>query len=267
MKYVTLNNGIQMPMLGYGTWDLRGEEGKKAIVSALEVGYRLIDTAKMYENEDIVGQAIIESGIPREKIFITTKLNASCQGYEQAQKGIEDSLKALQTDYIDLILIHEPYERSLEMYEAMKEAYQQKKVRAIGISNFQGQYYDNFIQNCGMKPAIHQIESHVYHPQFHFKHQMDLDGVQMESWASFTEGRKDIFHEPLLIEIAKKHHKSVAQIALAYLIQNGIIVIPKTVHRKRMIENINVFDIELSQDDIKQIQTLDQGQSLFHWYD
>ena len=118
-----------------------------------------------------------------------------------------------------------------------------------------------------MKPAIHQIESHVYHPQFHFKHQMDLDGVQMESWASFTEGRKDIFHEPLLIEIAKKHHKSVAQIALAYLIQNGIIVIPKTVHRKRMIENINVFDIELSQDDIKQIQKLDQGQSLFHWYD
>ena len=267
MKYVTLNNGVQMPMLGLGTWDLRGEEGKQAIINALDVGYRLIDTAKMYDNEDIVGQAIVESGIPRSEIFITTKLNSSCLGYSQAKKGIEQSLKELQTDYIDLLLIHEPYAKSLDMYKAMKEAYQQKKVRAIGISNFQGQHYDHFIQNCGMIPAVHQIESHVYHSQLKFKQRMEKDGVQMESWASFTEGRKDIFHEPLLMEIANKYHKSVAQIALAYLIQNGIVVIPKTIHKERMIENMNIFDIELSQDDMYRIQTLDQGQSLFHWYD
>ena len=267
MKYVTLNNGVQMPMLGLGTWDLRGEEGKQAIINALDVGYRLIDTAKMYDNEDIVGQAIVESSIPRSEIFITTKLNSSCLGYSQAKKGIEQSLKELQTNYIDLLLIHEPYAKSLDMYKAMKEAYQQKKVRAIGISNFQGQHYDHFIQNCGMIPAVHQIESHVYHSQLKFKQRMETDGVQMESWASFTEGRKDIFHEPLLMEIANKYHKSVAQIVLAYLIQNGIVVIPKTIHKERMIENMDVFDIVLSQDDMYRIQTLDLGQSSFHWYD
>lgn len=267
MKYVTLNNGVQMPMLGLGTWDLRGESGKQAIINALNVGYRLIDTAQMYGNEDIVGQAIIESGVAREEIFITTKLNRSSDGYEKAKKGIEQSLKELQTDYIDLLLIHEPYAKSLDMYEAMKEAYQQKKVRAIGISNFQGTNYDRFMEKCGITPAVHQIESHVYHSQLKFKRKMEKDGVQMESWASFTEGRKDIFHEPLLMEIAKKYQRSVAQIVLAYLIQNGIVVIPKTIHKERMIENMDVFDIVLSQDDMCRIQTLDQGQSLFHWYD
>ena len=267
MRVTTLNNGIQRPLLGLGTWDLRGSNGKQAIIEAIYVGYRLIDTAKMYGNEMIVGQAIIESGIPRQDIFITTKLDSSCQSYQKAKQGIEKSLKDLQTDYIDLLLIHEPYKQSLEMYEAMKEAYHQGKVRAIGISNFQGHYYDWFIEHCGMIPAVHQIESHVYYPQLPFQRRMHQDGIQMESWASFTEGRKDIFHEPVLISIGKKYHKSAAQIALAYLIQNGIIVIPKTSHKERMIENMNVFDFELSGDDIKLIQTLDQGQSLFHWYD
>lgn len=267
MRFITLNNGISMPLLGLGTWDLRGEAGKQTIIQALQVGYRLIDTARMYGNEVIVGQAIIESGIPRQDIFITTKLESSCQGYQKAKQGIEKSLKDLQTDYIDLLLIHEPYTQSLEMYEAMKEAYHQGKVRAIGISNFQGHHYDWFIEHCGMTPAVHQIESHVYHSQLKFKQRMEKDGVQMESWASFTEGRKDIFHEPVLTNIGKKYRKSAAQIALTYLIQNGIVVIPKTSHKERMIENMSVFDFELSDDDKNLIQTLDQGQSLFHWYD
>lgn len=270
MKYITLNNGIKMPMVGLGTWKLRGKSGKESIIEALQIGYRLIDTAQMYGNEEIVGEAIKESKINREDIFITTKLDQSSAGYQEAKKGIERSLKALQTDYIDLLLIHEPYQDALAMYEAMKEAYQLKKVRAIGISNFHGKNYDKFIQTCGIKPAINQIESHVYYSQLSFKQTLDKDGVQMESWASFTEGRKDIFHDPILIQIAHKYHKTTAQVALAFLVQNGIngiIVIPKTVHKERMIENMNIFDFVLSKEDMNLIKTLDQKHSLFNWND
>ncbi len=165
------------------------------------------------------------------------------------------------------MLIHEPYQDALAMYEAMKEAYQLKKVRAIGISNFHGKNYDKFIQTCGIKPAINQIESHVYYSQLSFKQTLDKDGVQMESWASFTEGRKDIFHDPILIQIAHKYHKTTAQVALAFLVQNGIIVIPKTVHKERMIENMNIFDFVLSKEDMNLIKTLDQKHSLFNWND
>ena len=250
MKYITLNNGIKMPMVGLGTWKLHGKSGKDSIIEALQIGYRLIDTAQMYGNEEIVGEAIKESKINQE-----------------AKKGIERSLKALQTDYIDLLLIHEPYQEALAMYEAMKEAYQLKKVRAIGISNFHGKNYDKFIQTCGIKPAVNQIESHVYYSQLSFKQTLDKDGVQMESWASFTEGRKDIFHDPILIQIAHKYHKTTAQIALAFLVQNGIIVIPKTVHKERIIENMNIFDFVLSKEDMNLIKTLDQKHSLFNWND
>lgn len=267
MKYITLNNGIKMPMVGLGTWKLRGNSGKESIIEALQIGYRLIDTAQMYGNEEIVGEAIKESKINREDIFITTKLDQSSAGYQEAKKGIERSLKALQTDYIDLLLIHEPYQEALAMYEAMKEAYQLKKVRAIGISNFHGKNYDKFIQTCGIKPAVNQIESHVYYSQLSFKQILDKDGVQMESWASFTEGKKDIFHDPILIQIAHKYHKTTAQVALAFLVQNGIIVIPKTVHKERMIENMNIFDFVLSKEDMNLIKTLDQKHSLFNWND
>lgn len=267
MKYITLNNGLKMQMVGLGTWDLRGEKGKQSIINALKTGYRLIDTEQMYGNEDIVGQAIIESKIPREEIFITTKLNRSCAGYHEAKKGILRSLKNLQTNYIDLLLIHEPYPEALEMYKAMEEAYLLKKVRAIGISNFHNDNYENFISTCNIKPAVNQIESHVYYPQLSFKQKMDNDDIQMESWACFTEGRKDIFKEPILIKIGRKYHKSAAQVALAYLIQNGIIVIPKTSHLERMIENINIFDFNLSDEDMAQIKLLNLNHSLFNWYD
>lgn len=164
MEYFILNNGVKMPAVGFGTWDIRGDIGKRAILEALELGYRLIDTAQMYENEKIVGQAVRESKIPREDIFITTKLYRPSAGYQKAKAGIEKSLNELNTDYIDLLLIHEPYENALEMYEAFKEAYQAKKIRAIGISNFDAEKYKKFIRSCGVIPAVNQVESHVYYP-------------------------------------------------------------------------------------------------------
>ncbi len=266
MEYFTLNNGVQMPLIGFGTWDIRGEEGKKAILSALEIGYRLIDTAQMYENEEIVGQAVRESRIPRNEIFLTTKLYRPSVGYQKAKAGIERSLDQLQTDYIDLLLIHEPYEKSLEMYEAFKESYRDGKIRAIGISNFDSARYEKFVRSCGIVPAVDQVESHVYYPQLDLKVTLERYGTKMQSWGSFTEGRKNIFADPLLTEIGEKHGKTSAQVALRYLIQNGIAVIPKSVHRERMERNRNIFDFALSEKDMEQISSLNENRSLFGWY-
>lgn len=266
MEYTTLNNGVQLPLLGLGTWDIRGAAGKRAILEALEVGYRLIDTARMYENEDIVGSAVRSSGLPRSEIFITTKLYRPSASYEKARADIEQSLEALQTDYVDLLLIHEPYERAPEMYEAMKEAYAAGKARAIGISNFGEKEYENFLRGCGVVPAVNQMESHVYFPRLDFKKTLERHGTRMQAWASFTEGRKNIFVEPLLVRIGARHGKSAAQVALRYLIENGIGVIPKSVHRARMEENLAVFDFALTEQDKAEIQTLDGGVSLFGWY-
>lgn len=266
MEYLTLNNGVLMPMVGFGTWDVRGEQGKRSILTALETGYRLIDTAQMYENEAIVGSAVKESGLDRADLFLTTKLYRPCASYLGARAGIEKSLNTLQTDYIDLLLIHEPYEQSLEMYEALKEAYQGGKVRAIGISNFNLSGYEKFIRDCGINPAVNQVESHVYFPQLTLKNRMVCHGTQMQSWASFTEGRKDIFAEPILNKIGERHGKSSAQVALRFLVQNGIAVIPKSVHRERMEQNLSIFDFELTPEDNEQIDSLDGGQSLFGWY-
>lgn len=246
MEYVTLNNGVQLPMIGFGTWDVRGEAGKKTILTALDSGYRLIDTGQMYENEDIVGQAVKESGLERKEVFLTTKLYRPCVTYEKAKAVIEKSLQALQTDYIDLLLIHEPYDSALEMYEAMKEAYRAGKVRAIGISNFNEKKYQAFVAACDIVPAVSQVESHVYYPQLALQKEMEKHGTQMQSWASFTEGRKNIFAEPLLQELGNKYGKTSAQIALRYLVQNKIAVIPKSVHQERMKQNLAVFDFEIS---------------------
>lgn len=266
MEYLTLNSGIKMPMVGFGTWDIRGEVGKRCILEALEVGYRLIDTAQMYCNEDIVGKAVRESGISRDEVFITTKLYRSCADYRRAKAGIERSLNELQTDYIDLLLIHEPYDSAQEMYEALKEAYQDGKIRAIGISNFDIKKYKNFVKSCSIIPAINQVESHVYYPQLDLKEILDSYGTKMQSWASFTEGRKNIFAEPVLKEIGEKHGKTSGQIALRYLLENGIAVIPKSVHRERMEENIDVFDFELTSEDMEKIGRLNEKRSLFGWY-
>ena len=266
MDYLTLNNEVQLPMVGFGTWDVRGEAGKNAILTALELGYRLIDTAQMYDNEEIVGKAVRESGLNRGEIFITTKLYRPSASYQKAKVGIEKSLQALRTDYIDLLLIHEPYENALEMYEALKEAYEAGTVRAIGISNFGAKEYDRFLEHCGVIPAVDQVESHVYYPQLELKEQLDRHGTQMQSWASFTEGRRNIFSEPLLNQIAAKYGKTSGQVALRYLTQNGIAVIPNSVHRDRMKQNLHSLDFTLEQEDLEQLGTLNEGRSLFGWY-
>ena len=266
MEYFVLNNGVRMPVIGFGTWDIRGTSGIRAVAEALETGYRLIDTAQMYDNEEIIGQAVRESGIPRREIFITTKLYRPSTSYRKAKAGIERSLNELQTDHIDLLLIHEPYENALEMYRAFKEAYQEGKVRAIGISNFGKRQYEQFVKDCEIIPAVDQVESHVYYPQLGLKELLDSHGTRMQSWASFTEGRKNIFAEPLLVEIGAKYHKTSGQTALRYLIQNGIAVIPKSAHKERMKENLDILDFELSQEDMEQIGRLDGGRSLFGWY-
>lgn len=266
MNDMTLNNNVRMPMIGFGTWDIRGEAGKQSILTALDLGYRLIDTAQMYENEYIVGCAVKESGIPREELFLTTKIYRPRTTYQKAKSGIEQSLNELQTDYIDLLLIHEPYKSAPEMYEAFKEALRDGKVRAIGISNFDAEKYKEFVRSCEIIPAVNQVESHVYFPQLELKNLLNSYGTQMQSWASFTEGRKNIFAEPVLKEIGARHGKTSGQIALRYLIQNGIAVIPKSVHRERMAENLSVLDFELTPSELSAISRLNGNTSLFGWY-
>ena len=253
-------------MIGFGTWDIRGEAGKQSILTALDLGYRLIDTAQMYENEYIVGCAVKESGIPREELFLTTKIYRPRTTYQKAKSGIEQSLNELQTDYIDLLLIHEPYKSAPEMYEAFKEALRDGKVRAIGISNFDAEKYKEFVRSCEIIPAVNQVESHVYFPQLELKNLLNSYGTQMQSWASFTEGRKNIFAEPVLREIGARYDKTSGQTALRYLIQNGIAVIPKSVHRERMAENLAVLDFALTPSELSAISRLNGNTSLFGWY-
>lgn len=266
MEYFKLNNGVEMPMLGFGTWDVRGKEGEEVILTSFDTGYRLIDTAKMYDNEEIVGNAIQRSGIDRADLFITTKLNRPYASYKKAKSGIEESLNKLQTDYIDLMLVHEPYAQGLNMYEAMKEACKDGKIKAIGVSNLDAERFKEFVRQCGTIPAVDQVESHVYFPQLELKNTLNSYGTQMQGWASFTEGKRNIFAEPVLKEIGDSHGKSSGQVALRYLIQNGIGVIPKSVRKERMKENIDIFDFLLTEEECKKIEKLNEGRSLFGWY-
>ena len=257
MEYLTLNNGVRMPMLGYGTWDVRGAAGRRCIREALEVGYRLLDTARMYENEDIVGQAVRESGLPREDVFITTKLYRPSAGYEKARRDIEGSLRALGTDYIDLLLIHEPYEEAPAMYRALEEACRAGKVRAVGVSNFNWAEYQRLAGACEMI---------LYFSRLELRQKLEARGTRIQSWAPFTEGRRDLFAEPVLQEIGAAHGKTAAQTALRYLIQNGIGVIPKSSHRARMEENFALFDFALTAAEMERIGRMNEGASLFGWY-
>lgn len=266
MEHITLNNGAPMPMVGLGTWQLRGQAGERAILDALELGYRLLDTARMYENEDIVGSAVKKSGLPRREVFITTKLFTPSAGYRKAKEDIARSLEALQTDYIDLLLIHEPYEAAPEMYLAMEEACAAGLVRAVGLSNFSGEEYLRFLKRCRVTPAVDQVESHVYHPQLALKKLLEEKGTRMQAWASFTEGRRNIFVEPVLAEAGRRHGKTAAQTALRYLVENGIPVLPKSAHRERLRENLDIFDFSLTAEDRRAIAALDEGRSLFGWF-
>lgn len=266
MEHITLNNGAPMPMVGLGTWQLRGQAGERAILDALELGYRLLDTARMYENEDIVGNAVKKSGLPRREVFITTKLFTPSAGYRKAKEDIARSLEALQTDYIDLLLIHEPYEAAPEMYLAMEEACAAGLVRAVGLSNFSGEEYLRFLKHCRVTPAVDQVESHVYHPQLALKKLLEEKGTRMQAWAPFTEGRRNIFAEPVLAEAGRRHGKTAAQTALRYLVEQGIPVLPKSAHRERLRENLDIFDFSLTDEERRAIAALDEGRSLFGWF-
>ena len=255
-----------LPDVGFGTWDVRGDHGKEILKEALAVGYRLIDTAEMYENEDIVGTAVKESGIPRDQIFVTSKISHKCKSAADTKRAVQEALKRMRLDYVDLMLIHEPYSTYGAMYQGLQDAMQEGLVEHIGVSNFNEQQLVSLLKIADEKPAVNQIESHIYYPQLAFSGKLREQGIQMQSWAPFTEGRRDVFHETILLDIGEKHGKSVGQIALRYLVQNGICVIPKSSERNRMEENLDVFDFELDREDIELIQHLDGKRSLFGWY-
>lgn len=263
MNYVTLNNGVKMPILGYGVYQVDVAETERCVLDAISVGYRSIDTAQTYENEEGVGNAIVKCGVPRGELFLTTKVWISNAGYEKAKASIDESLRKLKTDYVDLLLVHQPFNDYYGSYRALEEAYRTGKARAIGVSNF---YPDRLIDLCQfveVQPAVNQVETHVFHQQIKAHEVMDKYGVQHESWGPFAEGRKDFFGNPVLNEIGKKYRKSAAQIALRYLIQMGVVVIPKSTHKERMIQNMDVFDFSLISEDMAAIRALDEGQSLF----
>lgn len=264
METKTLSNGIKMPILGYGVYQIPDlEECERVVSEAIEIGYRLIDTAQAYGNEEAVGNAIKKSGIPRSEFFITSKVWISNAGEEKAYQSILASLEKLQTDYIDLMLIHQPFGDYYGTYRAMERAYKEGKLKAIGVSNF---YPDRFIDIANfveIPPMVNQVETHVFQQQKTAHKVMEQYNCVHESWGPFAEGRNDFFNNETLVEIGKKYGKSSAQVALRYLLQNDVVVIPKTVHKDRMKQNFNVFDFELSQDDMDKISKLDEKESLF----
>ena len=259
-----LNNGVEMPILGFGVYQIPDYyECKRAVLDALETGYRLIDTAAAYLNEKAVGDAIKESGINRKELFITTKLWINNAGYENAKKGFEVSMEKLQLDYLDLYLIHQPFGDYYGSWKAMEELLENKKVRAIGVCNFYPDRLIDLAEHNKIKPAINQIETHPFFQREYDNEIMKNYGAQIESWGPFAEGRGDMFTNPILSEIGKKYNKSTAQVILRWLIQRNVVVIPKSVHKERIIENFNIFDFELSADDMNKIKSLDTGKSLF----
>ena len=263
MDYVTLNNGVRMPKLGYGVYQVTPEECEQCVSDALSVGYRSIDTAQAYFNEEGVGRAVKKSGIARGELFLTTKVWISNAGERRAEASIDASLKKLGTDYIDLLLIHQPFGDYYGTYRAMEKAYRAGKVRAIGVSNF---YPDRLIDLCNfveVKPAVNQVETHVFCQQKAAREVMKRHGVQIESWGPFAEGKNGLFTNPVLTEIAAAHERSVAQTALRFLLQSDVVVIPKSVKKERMAQNFDVFSFELTQDEMVRISALDSGSSLF----
>lgn len=263
MEFVTLNNGVRMPQLGYGVYQVDAAETERCVLDAVGAGYRSIDTAQAYNNEAGVGAAIAKCGVPREELFITTKVWISNAGEKRAAQSIDESLRKLGTDYVDLLLIHQPFNDYYGTYRAMEAAYKAGKARAIGVSNF---YPDRLIDLCRfveVKPAVNQVETHVFQQQVKAHGVMKKYGVQHESWGPFAEGRKGFFNDPVLTEIGAKYGKSSAQTALRFLIQSDIVVIPKSTHRERMAQNIEVFDFTLSDEDMMAIRALDKGESLF----
>ncbi len=263
MKYVALNNGVKMPQLGYGVYQTPVEDTERCVADAIKVGYRSIDTAQAYGNEAGVGAAIAKSGLPREEFFITTKIWITNAGYEKAKASIKQSLKDLQTDYIDLLLIHQPFGDYYGTYRAMEEAYKEGKVRAIGVSNFYPDRYIDIAHFAEIKPAVNQVETHVFQQQKEAKEYMKARNCQIMSWGPFAEGKNDYFNNPVLKEVADKYGKTTAQAALRFLLQSDVVLIPKSTHVERMEQNFNIFDFELDAEDMAKIEALDGGESLF----
>lgn len=263
MEYVTLNNGVKMPQLGYGVYQVTKDECERCVSDALKIGYRLIDTAQSYFNEEEVGNAIAKSRIPRDEIFLTTKVWIEHYGYERAKASVLESMRKLQVDYLDLCLLHHPFSDAYGAYRALEELYDEGKIRAIGISNFYTDRMVDFASFNRIKPMVNQVEIHPHNQQTESKAWHDKYGIQMEAWAPFGEGRGDMFHTPELQVIAEKYGKSVAQVILRWHLQRGIVIIPKSTHLERMEENFHVFDFSLSKDDMAVIATIDKKQSSF----
>lgn len=264
MEYVKLNNGIEMPLISFGVYQIPKEDTKRCVLDAIKSGYRGIDTAQSYFNESEVGDAIVECGVPREELFITTKVWIDHYGYEECKASVEESLRKLKTDYLDLCLLHQPFSDYYGAYRALEELYAEGKIKAIGVSNF---YPDRLTDICMFDrkviPAVNQVEVNPFNAQWCAQENMEKHGVKMEAWAPFGEGRNNLFTNETLVSIGKKYNKSSAQVVLRWLIQRGVIVACKSTHIERMQENINVFDFELTEEDMNSIKTLDTSNSLF----
>lgn len=264
MRYVKLNDGVEMPMEGFGVFQVpEPSQCERAVRDALDVGYRLIDTAASYMNEEAVGRALAAGGVPRDELFITTKLWVQDAGYEPTKAAFETSLRKLGLDYLDLYLIHQPFGDYYGSWRAMEELLSDGRVRAIGVSNFAPDRLVDLIDHNEVVPAVNQVEVHPFNQQVGAHELMRREGVQIEAWAPFAEGRNGLFHNEVLTSIAEEHGRSVAQVVLRWLIQRGVVVIPKSVRRERMAENFAIWDFELSSSDINLIAALDTGESLF----
>ena len=264
MEYVTLSNGVEMPILGFGVFQIPDpKECRAAVETALEVGYRSLDTAAVYGNEVAVGQAVANAGIARDELFITTKVWLSQAGEDATRRAFEKSIAKLGVDYLDLYLIHQPYGDVYGAWRAMEKLYSEGLIKAIGVSNFYPDRLADFIVHNEISPMVNQIETHPFFQRAEYQAQMAERGVQIESWAPFAEGRNDLFTNPELTKIASAHDKSVAQVVLRWLIQRDVVVIPKSVRKERMAENFDVFNFELSQNDMDSIAKLDGSVSLF----
>lgn len=264
MEYVKLNNGVEMPVLGFGVFQVTDlAECERSVVDAIETGYRLIDTAQSYMNEEAVGKAIKRSGIAREELFITTKLWVQSKGYEGTRKAFGHSLEKLQLDYLDLYLIHQPFGDVYGEWRAMEELYKSGKVRAIGVSNFQPDRLIDLIIHNEIVPAVNQVETHPFHQQHNEQQFMIGNKVQIEAWGPFAEGKNDLFRNALLKSIGDKYNKSIAQVVLRWITQRGVVAIPKSVRKERMAENLNIFDFGLNTDEMAKIKTLDTHASSF----
>lgn len=263
MEYVILNNGVRMPKLGFGVFQISKEDCERSVLDAIEVGYRLIDTAQSYFNEEEVGNAIQKCGIPREELFITTKIWIDNYGYDNTIKSVQESMKKLQVEYLDLVLLHQPFSDYYGSYHALEDLYKAGKIKAIGISNFYPDRLSDISAFNEIVPQVNQVETNPFHQQIKAQENMIKNNVQIEAWAPFGEGKNNMFENPILLAIASKHQKSVAQVILRWLMQRNVVALAKSTHKERMKENFEIFDFTLTKEDMVEIKSLDTNESLF----